>query len=131
MTQMQYDAEDIIGMIVFIFGTSGTLGWVDFSFFGIGLDDVLYTISADGYASQLTVGIFLSILGLGIIIATNDFAWRAYSGFQIWLVIAVVWLVISPPFVPIMKTITFGSDLGGVLAFVTQSMGAGFLSWSG
>jgi len=131
MTRMAYDAEDLLGLVLFITGSLGTLGFVSFSVFGIGLGDTIFQFAADGYTTQFTLGIVLSLAGLGVILFTNDLDWRAWSMFQIWLVAAVVWMVLSPPFVPVMKSLMLGSDLGGMAAFIIETVGVGFLSWSG
>lgn len=131
MTDLALDGEDLIALPIFMIGSMGQLGFLSLSVAGISLADVLYSFSADGYTTQISLGLVLSISALGYVLWTNDLGWRGWSAMQIWLVIAVVWLVLSPPFVPIMSTLLMGSEWGAFGAFVLQTIGFSTLSYLG
>ena len=131
MTDLALDGNDLLALPVFMLGSLGQLGFLSLSVAGISLSTVLYSVTADGYTTQISLGLLLSIAALGYVMWTNDLGWRGWSGLQIWLVIVVVWLVLSPPFVPIMKTLLLGSTWGGFVAFVLQTIGFSTLSYLG
>ena len=131
MTDLALDSEDLLMLPVFMVGSMGQLGFLSLSVFGISLADVLYSFSADGYTTQISLGLLLSTVALLVVLWTNDLGWRGWSGLQIWLVITVVWLVLSPPFVPIMSTLLLGSEWGAFGAFVIQTIGFSTLSYLG
>jgi len=131
MTDLALDGNDLLALPVFMLGSLGQLGFLSLSVAGISLSTVLYSVTADGYTTQISLGLILSIAALGYVMWTNDLGWRGWSGLQIWLVIVVVWLVLSPPFVPIMKTLLLGSTWGGFAAFVLQTIGFSTLSYLG
>jgi len=131
VTDLALDGNDLLALPVFMLGSLGQLGFLSLSVAGISLSTVLYSVTADGYTTQISLGLLLSIAALGYVMWTNDLGWRGWSGLQIWLVIVVVWLVLSPPFVPIMKTLLLGSTWGGFVAFVLQTIGFSTLSYLG
>ncbi|QSG08881.1 hypothetical protein HSR122_1488 [Halapricum desulfuricans] len=131
VTDLALDGEDLLVLPVFMLGSLGQLGFLSVSLAGISLSTVLYSFSADGYTSQISIGLMLSVLAIGYVLWTNDLGWRGWSAMQIWLVIVVVWLVVSPPFVPLMKTLLMGSTWGGFVAFVLQTVGFSTLSYLG
>jgi len=131
MTDLALDGNDLLALPVFMLGSLGQLGFLSLSVAGISLSTVLYSITADGYTTQISLGLILSVAALAYVMWTNDLGWRGWSGLQIWLVIVVVWLVLSPPFVPIMKTLLLGSTWGGFVAFVLQTVGFSTLSYLG
>lgn len=131
MTDMAIDGEDLIALPVFMIGSMGQLGFLSLSIAGFSLSDVLYSFSADGYTTQISIGLILSLAALAYVLWTNDLGWRGWSAMQIWLVITVIWLVLSPPFVPIMQTLLLGSEWGAFGAFVLQTVGYTTLSYLG
>lgn len=131
MTDLALDIEDLYALPFFMIGSMGQLGFLNVSLLGISLSDILYSFSANGYVTNISLGMVISLIALLYVLWTNDLGWRGWSGLQIWLVIAVIWLVISPPFVPIMHTLLLGSSIGAFVAFFLQTIGYTTLSYLG
>ncbi|WP_181687322.1 hypothetical protein [Halorhabdus salina] len=131
MARHTFDYFDMVFLGLFVFGSIGSFGWLTFDLFGIGLQDTLYTFAADGYTTQFTIGTFLMLVAVVAVLVTNDLSLSFMSGTQIWMAIAVGWLVLSPPFVPLMNDLIIQNSLGSIVAFVIQSTGLTQLIFEG
>lgn len=133
MADLQYDGIDLPGVIIYLIGALATLGWAELSvpLTDIVLSDTLWTLTANGYSSNVSLATLLTLLGIFWIAATNDLGWRGWSALQIWIVASTIWMVISPPFVPLMHAILMGSEWAKVIAFSLQTIGVGLIAYLG
>lgn len=132
MTEMQLDYNDFVALPLFLIGSLGTLGLISFELAGISLADTLVTFTSDGgFQSSITIGTLLALLGLGIVLYTNSLSFDTMSSLQGWMTAIILWLILSPPFVPLMDQLVVASDVGSLVAVTIQSVGFGYLSYLG
>lgn len=131
MADLSIDGNDLWALPIWIAGTLGSLDLLSLDIGGYGLDTVLISMTAEGHTTEITVGIALAMLALGWVLWTNDLGWRGWTGIQLWVVLATVWLVLSPPFVPIMESIIMSSGIAKLVAFTLQTVGFSTISYLG
>ncbi|ERJ06440.1 hypothetical protein HLRTI_001519 [Halorhabdus tiamatea SARL4B] len=119
---MTVDVEDLLALPVFI---AGNLAQLDLYAADLGLIDLgapFHTVSAGGYTTELSLGLVVALAALGWVLYTNDVGFSGWSAMQSWLIITVVWLTISPPFVPFMGAL-LGMEVAATAAIAVQSIG--------
>lgn len=133
MAQLEYDGIDIAALIPFMAGSLASLGlWnPGLPLVDVALTDALWTFSADGYTTQISIAILLSLSAVAIVMATNDVGFGTLTTVQIWVVLVTVWLILAPPFVPLLSAVLESSQWAGFVAFLIQSVGITILGFLG
>ena len=133
MADLSVDGLDLFALPVFIAGSLASLGWLSLTvpLTDLSLSSTLWSTTADGYTTQISLGIILSSVALAYVLWTNDLGWRGWSGLQIWVVAVTFWLILSPPFVPIMDMLLAGSEFAKLAAFTLQTIGFSTVSYLG
>lgn len=101
MARNQFDVIDMIaGMAFLLFGLlhlgafePGALSFLNME---------IWTYSSQGWENSVTLAFVGSLVSFGVIIFTNDWQRGSQSAIQLLLVIVTLWLILSPPFMPIM-----------------------------
>ena len=122
MTEMTVDVEDLLGLPVFIAGNLAQLDLYEADLGLIDLGATFHTVEAGGYQTQLSLGLALALAALGWVLYTNDVGFGGWAALQTWLVLTVVWLTLSPPFVPFMGAL-LGMEVAATAAIAVQSIG--------
>lgn len=129
MAQMRFDLIDVAPLIAFVAASLVSLELAT-NFPGADfLAQGFYTFAEGGTSVTLSVGAVLQILSLFVALYTNDLSFSALGGIQLWLVIVTIWLVLAPPFMPILDAYLSGS--GAVVAFLVQTVGFGVTGYTG
>ncbi|WP_323192874.1 hypothetical protein [Halostella sp. PRR32] len=131
MSKLEADVGDSIWMGLFVVASAAQLRVTDVTPFGFDPATELWAFTADGWTTSITVAAVVALASLGAIMWTNDVGLDALSGLQGWMVLVVIWLVLAPPFMPIMTELTMGSDAGKFLAMMIQFVGVGVVSYLG
>ena len=133
MSRMQMDLVDLPAGILFFLGAFTQLGILspNVPVLGWDISDAIWSFSASGATVSLSVAIFISLIGLGWAVWSNELGFRGWSGLQLWVVAVTFWLVIAPPFVPILDAVLMGSEWAKLVALSVQSMGFVIVSYLG
>ena len=133
MTRNQVDLEDLANYLVYFFFSFLSFEWMqkDIPLIGTDLNFELMTFAGPMQEITLTFPRLVLILSLGYLLWTNDLDWSAYTAFQVFAVVALVWMVISPPFVPIMYMLVSEYWFASIAAFFIQSVGFGAVMYWG
>jgi len=129
MTRNQVDFIDMLAYVFFF--VSGLLQVIEFQNGGeivSTLTTVLWSFSHNGWTTEITLPLLVSLAALGVVLYTNEWYRSEQSVIQFGLFIVTLWLILSPPFVPLMAAVIESSALVGIGAVVVES--AGFLSIS-
>ena len=133
MARNSIDAVDIIPGLMYLFGSLASVGMVSMTIpvVDISVVEALYSLSYQSETVTFTLAKIMSIIGLGWILITNDLSLRAMGPVQIFMSIAIVGLVIAPPFIPILNALLLGSDFAAVISPGIQWYGVINLSYAG
>lgn len=129
MARADLDALEVIGGIVFVaFGLVQTQV-LPSKILGFDLLTSLHTFSGGGDTADITIAMLASLTILGMTLYSNDFDFSGWSALDLFLFVSTVWLILAPPFVPIVESFVSEGSWGAMLAVGIQSLGYGFLSW--
>ena len=133
MANNQLDLIDAIPGLMYLFGSLASVGLVSMTLpvLDLSLVETIWSLSAQGETVTFSLATLLSIAGLGWILWTNNLSLRAMGSAQIFIAIAVVGLVIAPPFIPILDALLMGSDFAAVVSLGIQWYGVINLSYMG
>lgn len=133
MANMKLDLIDLPPGILFLFGALASLGLVDATvpLAGWDLSSTAWTLAAEGESVPLSIAKLMSLSGVVWALATNNIGWRGWTSLQMFLAVATLGLVLSPPFVPILDAILMGSDLAKVVSLSIQMYGFAVISYIG
>lgn len=124
---MQVNVEDYVLLPVFVMAVAISLGLLDAVYFGIDFGATLIDLGAGHVFSIAHVA---ALASLGYVAYSNDWSSAELTGIQLWIVIATVGLIISPPFVPILQE-TLASDPVNMIAAAVQIGGYVVFSFVG
>lgn len=129
MTRLKWDGGDIPLIGAFSVGSLSQLEIIDLSGLPISPSTEIWTATADsGHTTVITLAMLISLAALGMILYTNDLGFDSLSYFQVSLLAITTWLILSPPFVPIMDSLITSTDGPKLLAFLVQTSSVTMLS---
>lgn len=133
MARNQVDLVDLANYFVYFVFSFLSFEWMEWTLpvINTDLNFTLMTFAAETQEIAVTFPRLALIGSLGYLLWTNDLDWSAYSAFQIFAVLALVWMIISPPFVPIMYAITQEVAIASIFAFFIQSIGYAVVMYMG
>lgn len=105
MTKNQFDLVDMLlsaGFLLFGIFHLGAINLADGSVLSL-LTTELWSFSNAGWTTSITVAFAGSLLSFGGIAVTNDWQASAHGAVQFVLVLVTFWLILSPPFIPLME----------------------------
>jgi hypothetical protein len=96
---------------------------------GFDLLGSVHTFTGGGDTASITPAMLGMIVILAFTMYSNDWSPSLYAGMDIWIIVVTVWLIIAPPFVPILEAMIETSMLPGLVAFLIQVVGYGSASY--
>lgn len=130
MSTLNVDMEDFVPLVLFSIAGLVSLGlatqWPGASY----LQEGFWAFSDSGTTVTISWGMIVSLSSLGAIMYTNSVTWSSLGGIQLWLVLVTIWLILAPPFVPILGAL-LSSQFAAMIAFIIQTTGAGSLAYMG
>lgn len=133
MTRNQFDAEDFANYAVYFIFSFLSFEWMNWQIpvINTDLNFVLHTFSTGTQEISITFPRLVLIGSLGYLLYTNDLDLTSHSASQIFVVFSLIWMVISPPFVPIMQALVSDVATASIGAFFVQSLGWGIVMYEG
>jgi len=128
--QGKLDIPDAVVSPFFVLSSAIALGLVNFSLAGFDFASTALEFSGSGFTTTISYATIVSIIALATAYATNRRDFSRMGGLELWVVIATVALVITPPFVPILQTL-LSNKVAGLVAIVIQAGGYYSLSYMG
>jgi hypothetical protein len=129
MGRAQIEALEVVGGVFFVaFGLVQTKV-LESEILGFDLLMPLFEISGGGDTATITPAMIASLAILFGTLYNNDIEFNTWAALDFWLFLVTIWLILSPPFVPIIEGLIASGGWGGVVAVAIQSLGYGFLSW--
>lgn len=99
--------------------------------FGFDFASSVMVIGSGPTAITISAAKVISILAIGVAIATNKPDLDSMGAVQTWTAIATIGLVLAPPFSPMLESLIQSSAIAGIVALVVQSAGYYTLSYLG
>jgi len=133
MARNQVDLIDLGNYFVYFIFSFLSFEWMNWQLpiLNTDLNFALLTFSSPTQEVAITFPRLALIASLVYLLWTNDLNWDAYSAFQIFAVFALVWMIISPPFVPIMYVLVQDVAISSIIAFFIQSIGYAVVMYMG
>jgi hypothetical protein len=129
MGRAQIEALEVVGGVFFVaFGLVQTKV-LESEILGFDLLMPLFEISGGGDTATITPAMIASLAILFGTLYNNDIEFNTWAALDFWLFLVTIWLILSPPFVPIIEGLIASGGWGGMVAVAIQSLGYGFLSW--
>jgi len=129
MGRAQIEALEVVGGVFFVaFGLVQTKVLAS-TVLGFDLLMPLLKLSGGGDTATITPAMIASLAILFGTLYNNDIEFNTWAALDFWLFLVTVWLIFSPPFVPIIEGLIASGGWGGMVAVAIQSLGYGFLSW--
>jgi hypothetical protein len=129
MARSDIEALEVVGGVFFVvFGLVQTKV-IPSKVLGFDLLMSLFSISGGGDTATITPAMVASLAILVATLYNNDVEFDTWAALDFWLFLVTIWLILSPPFVPIIEGLIASGGWGGVVAVAIQSLGYGFLSW--
>jgi hypothetical protein len=127
------DWDDRMAAVAFLLASAINNHIVDGpEFLGWTLRDGLFTIGAGtGDPATITLGKVVALGALAGTIATNRTDFSRLTGVEMWVAIATIGLVLSPPFVPLLEFLLRSNMIAGSVALVIQAGGFFTISYLG
>ena len=133
MARNQVDLVDLANYFVYFVFSFLSFEWMNWTLpvINTDLNFALMTFATPTQEIAITFPRLALVGSLAYLLWTNNLDWSAYSAFQVFAVISLVWMIISPPFVPIMYAITHEVAIASVVAFFIQSIGFAVVIYMG
>jgi hypothetical protein len=129
MARGDLEAIEVLGSVFFVaFGLVQT-EVLPSMILGLDLQMSLLSLSGGGDTATITPAMIGSLAILGGTLYNNDVEFDAWMALDLWLFVVTIWLILAPPFVPIIEGLIATGGWGGMVAVAIQSLGYGFLSW--
>ena len=128
MTRGDFDIEDFANYFVYFFFSFISFEWMQPHLGVLGnLNYSFGTFQAPMQEITVTFPRLVLVLSLTYLLWTNDLDLSAYSFTQIFIVGSMVWMIVSPPFVPFMYFLVQDVAIASIGAFAIQSLGWGIV----
>lgn len=121
--------EIVLGVLFALFGLTQLQLLNQSTILGLDLLGSVHTFSSGGHTATISWAMIGAIAILAITMWTNDWTPSLTAGIDIWIIIVTVWLILAPPFVPILESVLTDSMLPGIIAFTIQMIGYGSASY--
>lgn len=133
MTKNEVDIEDILNYFVYFVFSFLSFEWMDWQIpvINTDLNFVLYTFNSPLQEVSITFPRVVLFLSLCYLLWTNDLNLDTRSASQLFIIGALAWMVISPPFVPMMYLVTSDVAFASIIAFFIQSLGWALVMYRG
>ena len=122
------DIDDMMVSPVFVLAAAVAAGLIQFAPFGVDLASDVITFTSETGLSPADI---ISILCIGVVIATNKPSLSMMSGIEMWVAVATLGLVLAPPFAPVIESFIQGSTVVGLVSVIIQAGGFYSLSYLG
>jgi len=130
MATGKFDIPDAALSPIFVAASMISLGLIDSQWFGFDFAGAVYTFSGSSGSTEITLATLISLGVLGYAYYTNRQDISSMERVEIWIVVATVALVLTPPFVPILEQF-LSNDLPAFAALIVQAGGYYALSFTG
>lgn len=117
MTRGQVDLVDLLALPLFMLGGIVQLGWLPELPI---LSEVLLDLGDAG--GTVEVATVVMLVALAFVLATNKPKLNGNGGAQLWVVMATVFLILGPAFVPLLGVVLTNAAAAAV-AFLVQTAG--------